>query len=327
MIETIRVNNIENNNEWSEFLRNQYNLFFDHRFNSYNDVFKKNIKWHHLMFRIKGTNRVVAIMTGCEKIKEDGSKTFVSCDGVSYGGFLWKLKSDLITYFDVLKSFKVYMAENEFRECVIRNPPFRYNNIPNEETDYALIKEGFKVSNISLTNIIDINEFDFKKISGPKKRSIKKSSSVLEFDILNDVSDENKLKEFYDILQKNRELKNVKPTHSLKELFYLKNKLSDELIFFTAKIDSEIAAVCVLFRINCDMILNFYLAGDEKFKMNRVSEYLLYKSIEWSKENGCKFYDIGTSDMDGKLLEGLYAFKKKFLAHGFLRKTYELKIK
>ncbi len=51
-----------------------------------------------------------------------------------------------------------------------------------------------------------------------------------------------------------------------------------------------------------------------------------YKSIEWSKDNGYKYYDIGTSDTDGKLIEGLFAFKKKFLAHGFLRKTYELNL-
>lgn len=326
MIETVKIDNIDKDLDWNEFLRNQYNLFFDYRFNSYNDIFKKNIKWHHLMFRVKRSGKIVAVMTGCEKLI-DGEKIFTSCDGVSYGGFLWKLKSDLITYFDVIKSFKEYLELNKFNGCIIRNPPFRYNNIPNEETDYALLKEGFYVTSISLTNIIDVKEFNFNKISGPKKRSIKKSSSLIKVEIFDEIPDRNNLKEFYDILLRNRELKNVKPTHSLEELIYLKSKLPEELVFFTAKINSVIAAVCVLFRINSDMILNFYLAGDEKFKMNRVSEYLLYKSIEWSKENDCKFYDIGTSDMNGKLLEGLYAFKKKFLAHGFLRKTYELKIK
>ncbi|MBS1517193.1 MAG: GNAT family N-acetyltransferase [Bacteroidetes bacterium] len=326
MIETIKVKNIENDVEWIEFLRNQYNLFFDHRFNSYNDVFKKKIKWHHLMFRPAGTKKIVAVMTGCERIV-DGKKTFVSCDGVSYGGFLWKLKSDIITYFEVIKSFKTYLLESGFDQCVIRNPPFRYNNVPNEETDYALIKEGFSVSSISLTNIIDLKEFNFKKISGPKKRSIRKSSSLIEVSILEEELTKKNFTEFYDVLLRNRELKNVKPTHSFEEMIFLKNKLKDEIVLFTARIDNELAAVCVLFRINSDMILNFYLAGDEKFKMNRVSEFLLYKSIEWSKDNGCKYYDIGTSDMNGKLLEGLYAFKKKFMAHGFLRKTYELKIK
>jgi len=326
MTEIIRVKNIEKDIEWNEFLRNQYNLFFDQRFISYNDVFKKKIKWHHLMFRPEGTNKILAVMTGCER-DAAGKKYFVSCDGLSYGGFLWKRKTDLITYFEVIESFKIYLAENKFNSCIIRNPPFRYNNIPNEETDYALMKEGFDVTGISLTNIIDVRDFNFKKISGPKKRSIKKSSSVINVELFEEEPDKKNFREFYDVLLRNRELKNVKPTHSFEELIYLKNKLENEIILFTAKIETELAAVCVLFKINSDMILNFYLAGDEKFKMNRVSEFLLYKSIEWSKENGYNYYDIGTSDMNGKLLEGLYAFKKKFLAHGFLRKTYEYKIK
>ncbi len=53
----------------------------------------------------------------------------------------------------------------------------------------------------------------------------------------------------------------------------------------------------------------------------------MLKTIEWSKENGYRYYDIGTSDTNEGLISGLFAFKKKFLANGFLRKTYELKLK
>lgn len=136
--------------------------------------------------------------------------------------------------------------------------------------------------------------------------------------------DENIFREFYKILLENRELKNVNPTHSMEELIYLKNQLNNEIILFTAEIGGELAAVCILFCINNDMILNFYLAGDDKYKADAVSEYILYKSIQWSKDNGYKYYDIGTSDINGKLIDGLFAFKKKFLANGYLRKTFEL---
>ncbi|MBK8551812.1 MAG: hypothetical protein IPL53_12405 [Ignavibacteria bacterium] len=60
MIEVIKVEDIENEIEWKEFLRNQYNLFYDYRFNSYNDVFIKNINWHHLKFRMQNRKS-----TGC----------------------------------------------------------------------------------------------------------------------------------------------------------------------------------------------------------------------------------------------------------------------
>lgn len=323
MIEVIRSTDIENDIEWKEFLRNQYNLFFDHRFNSYNNVFGKNIKWHHLKFRDADSRKILALIIGCEK-NINGSSTYLSCDGVSFGGFLWKKKLDLLNYLEIINSFKKYLTKINLLSCVIKNPPFLYNKMPNEETEYSLIRSGFKVTNLSISNIIDLNEFEFKKISETKKRSIKKSSDNIEVRIIEGMIDENIFREFYKILLENRELKNVNPTHSMEELIYLKNQLNNEIILFTAEIGGELAAVCILFCINNDMILNFYLAGDDKYKADAVSEYILYKSIQWSKDNGYKYYDIGTSDINGKLIDGLFAFKKKFLANGYLRKTFEL---
>ena len=325
MINVIRVTDIEKDLEWKEFLRNQYNLFFDFSFNSYNDVFNKEIKWHHLKFRESESKKILAVMIGCEKYL-DGTNTFVSCDGVSNGGFLWKKNTDLLNYFEIIKSFKTYLRINNFSNCLLKNPPFLYNFDRNEETEYALLKSGFSVNSISITNIIDLSEFEFKKISGPKKRSIKKSDKNINVEIVNDKLNESSFKEYYSILFENRKLKNVTSIHSCDELFYLIKKLNKDIVFFIAYSDSSPAAVCVLFRINKEIILNFYLAGDEKYKMKRVSEILLYKSIEWSKENGFKYYDIGTSDSNGVLIEGLFGFKKKFLADGFLRKTFELNL-
>ncbi len=324
MIEVINSEDIENEIEWKEFLRNQYNLFFDHLFISYNDVFGKKIKWHHLKFRDKETKKVLAVMIGCEKF--NGEKVYYSCEGVSFGGFLWKKKIDLLSYLSIVSSFKIYLRQNGFQKCVIKNPPFLYNKTPNEETEYSLIKSGFEVTNISISNIIDLEEFEFKKISETKKRSIKKSSNDIDIRIIEGKLDENNFRDYYNILLENRELKNVSPTHSFEELMYLKNKLGKDIILFAAILGTELAAICVLFSINKDMILNFYLAGDDKFKPDAVSEYILFKSIEWSKQNGYRYYDIGTSDTEGKLIEGLFAFKKKFLANGYLRKTFELKL-
>ncbi|MEP7146224.1 MAG: GNAT family N-acetyltransferase [bacterium] len=325
MIEVLKVNDIENEIEWKEFLRNQQNLFFDHKFNSYNNVFKKNIKWHHLKIKDSKLNKVLAVMIGCER-EINAKLSYVSCDGVSFGGFLWKKKIDLLTYMEIVKEFKDYLIKNNFKYCILRNPPFLYNKSPNEETEYALLKSGFAVTNISISNIIDLEEFEFKKISETKKRSIKKSSKDISVKIIEEKLDSDNFREYYNILLENRELKNVSPTHTFEELIYLKNHLMDEIILFAAIIDSKLVAICILFCINKDMILNFYLACDDKYKTEGVSEYILYKSIEWSKDKGYKYYDIGTSDTDGKLIAGLFAFKKKFLANGFLRKTYELNI-
>jgi hypothetical protein len=99
---------IDSDLEWKEFLRNQYNLFYDFKFNSYNDVFNKNIKWHHLKFKDTESNKVLAIMIGCEKIV-NGKLTYVSCDGVSFeDSFGRKNKSNKL--FEITESHKLFKS-------------------------------------------------------------------------------------------------------------------------------------------------------------------------------------------------------------------------
>src|SRR5690606_36543308 len=96
MFECIKVN-INEDKEWVAFMKTNYNLFADPKFLAYNDVFKKKIKWHHLKFRDDKTKKIVAILTGCERTDVNG-KAFISCNGASFGGFIWNDKLDLIDY-------------------------------------------------------------------------------------------------------------------------------------------------------------------------------------------------------------------------------------
>lgn len=321
-MEIIRAN-ISNNSEWQDFLNSDYNMFYDNRFLSYNDAFGKNIIWHHLIFKEK--NKTLAIINGCEEITENG-KTYISCDGVSFGGFIWHDRVRISDYVNILREFKVYLMSKDFSCCIIRNPPYLYLQNPNEEYEYALILVGFNVLKNSITNIIELNSFEFDKLTNPKKRAIQQSSQKIEINIINDNITNDTLFDFYNLLLKNRELKNVKPTHSLEELVYLKNNLSEKIILFEARIDSVLAGICTLFLVKNDVVLNFYLAADEEHKKDRVSDFILFKSIEWSKNNNFRLYDIGTSNVGDTLLYGLFEFKKKFMADGFLRKSYILKL-
>lgn len=309
--------------EWNDFLKLNYNLFYDRRFLDYNVAFNKDIKWHHLMFKDK--NKIHAIINGNERTDKDG-KIYVSCDGVSFGGFIFSDKVKISEMIDILKEFKNYLKENGFVKCILRNAPSLYQSLVNEEYEYAMLLEGFQVNKYAITNIIDLNLFEFEKLKNPKKRSIQKSARNIIVELIEHNVTERSLKEFYDILYNNRELKNVTPTHSLQELAFLKNNLPERIILFSAKIDRKIVGVCTLFLVKNDVVLNFYLAADEEHKKDRVSDYLLYNSIEWSKKNKYRLYDIGTSSVGNVLLQGLFDFKKKFMADGFLRKSYSINL-
>jgi len=316
---------IKTDREWKDFISENYNLFFDPEFLEYNDEFKKSIVWHHIKFRYKEKNKIAALMTGCE-VMNKGKKTFVSSNGVSFGGLLYGEKIGINDFTKIATSFKNYLIENEFSECILKNYPVLYNNSFNEEYEYAFLKSGFMISNYSITNIIKLSEFDFSKLANPLKRSIRNSSKQVSVNIIDFEKDKNYSDRYYQVLFDNRLTKKTTPTHSRDELFYLKKKLPHRIILFTAETDNDISGVCVLFVIKPDVILNFYLATDSKYKKYRVSDYLLYKTIQWAKEARFRLYDIGTSDSSGELIEGLFSFKKKFKADGYLRKTYSIKL-
>ena len=273
----------------------------------------------------KDKNKILAIINGNERT-DDGDKIYVSCDGVSFGGFIFSDRVRISDMLNILKEFKTYLQENGFNKCIIRNPPSLYQSNVNEEYEYAMLLEGFQVNKYAITNIIDLNLFEFEKLKNSKKRSIQKSSRNIQVNLIDSNVTERSLKEFYDILYNNRELKNVTPTHSLQELVFLKNNLPERIILFSAKIDRKVVGVCTLFLVKNDVVLNFYLAADEEHKKDRVSDYLLYSSIEWSKKNKYRLYDIGTSSVGNVLLQGLFDFKKKFMADGFLRKSYSINL-
>lgn len=315
---------ISSNREWAEFLNSDYNMFYDFRFISYNNVFGKNINWHHLTFKDK--NKTIAILNGCEK-NLGGKKIYISCDGVSFGGFQWREKLNVVDYISTVKAFKEYLFNTDFNSCIIRNQPLLYQKHFNEENEYSLINQGFKISNHSITNIINLKEFEFEKLTNPKKRAIQKSEKNIVIELHEKNINTVFLKPYYDVLFRNRKLKNVTPTHTLEELVYLKNNLPERIFLFSAQVNGIIAGVCILFLVKNDVVLNFYLATDENYKKERVADFLLYKSIEWAKNRSYHFYDIGTSNVGTDLLEGLFEFKKKFMASGFLRKTFELNIK
>lgn len=321
-LEVVKVD-VSTDIEWKEFVRNQYNIFYDDKFLSYHGAFDKKINWHHLKIKIKGTNRVYAIITGAED--SDGS-VFVSCTGVSFGGFLWKHKINLVEYFQLIKVFKEYLRTNGFKICRLTVPPFMYLTSRNEENDYALLKSGFVLKNVSITNVVDLDDFSHNKISYTVyKQVVKQQSEDFSYEMVEDV-EKDKLHNLYDLLKRDRELKGAVPTHTREELLYLKKNMPDNIKIFQTSLNGELAGICVLFVINKNIILNFYLAAAEKYKDSTVMKNLLLHTIEWSAENEFLYYDIGTSDVNGKLLEGLFKFKKRFSAHGFLRKNFELNL-
>lgn len=141
MFECTKVN-INEDPDWTRFLKTNYNLFFDPKFLVYNDLFSKRIKWHHLKFREEKTKKIAALLTGCERTDVNG-KTFISCNGASFGGFTWSDKLDLIDYNEIIRTFRKYIKAQGFNRIILRNQPFIYQKIPTKNMNTLCSMKDF----------------------------------------------------------------------------------------------------------------------------------------------------------------------------------------
>lgn len=90
---------------------------------------------------------------------------------------------------------------------------------------------------------------------------------------------------------------------------------------FLAEVDDEIAAGCFL-HCGDNTVVQWISATNMKFSKSGANDYLRWKMIEWAKEQGFLYYDMGGAlpvhyDANGNLIdegkgEGPSAFKKKF---------------
>jgi hypothetical protein len=312
------------NKNWNQLLKLKPHLFYDNRFLSYHDVFEKKIKWHHLIFMDDAKIKTIAILNGVE-LSENNKKVHISCEGVSFGGFHFARAQKISEYMELLESYIEYLKANNFKKCIMKLPPAIYYENPSEEYEYAHLHTGFKLAKYSITNIVDLEYFNFDKLPNPLKRSIHKSNVSGEIKIFENPDDE-QIKKIYDILFLDRSNKNVNVTHTFEELKYLNNNISEKMVFFGAYFEKKLIGICLLFIVKPDIILNFYMAANPLYIKSRISDLILYRTIEWSKINKFRIYDIGTSNIDNNFLTGLFNFKKKFLADGYLRKTYLLEL-
>ena len=65
---------------------------------------------------------------------------------------------------EIIRIFKDYLSRNNFNKCIIRNPPYLYQSHANEEYEYILLTEGFSIDKFAITNIIDLDYFEFDRL-------------------------------------------------------------------------------------------------------------------------------------------------------------------
>lgn len=133
------------------------------------------------------------------------------------------------------------------------------------------------------------------------------------------------LKDFYWILDTNRERLGVTPTHTEEEIEKLGYLAPNQLDLSMAYVEDTPIAGMLNFICNEKVLLEFYIAHRNDFQHYRPVPLLVHESVLIAKGRGFTWLDFGISTEPGnKITWGLAAFKENFRVQGFFRNTLYL---
>lgn len=308
--------------EWDKFVRDSNNgtIFHTQRFLSYHPA--SRFTFHHLMFYDDG--HLIAVLPASVA---DSGTTLESPIGASYGGLVLPSlkyhKNEAIV--DALLD---YAAKENFKKILLTPAPFIYQKRLVQDIDYALAFKGFDFDRHYISHAIlhEQNENFLADFTATARRYIHQCERHPDLKV-ELAEDDKSLEEFYPILVENKSRHGVKPTHSLEELFRLKELFPEAIKLFLVRLKDKAIGGSLMFVCNSRVSLCFYnMLYYEHEKLHPI-HYVMNSVVKWSVGLGCRYVDIGVSQdaSTGNAMTPAYSlieFKEKFNAQGILRSTF-----
>ncbi|GJQ62190.1 MAG: hypothetical protein SCALA702_12430 [Melioribacteraceae bacterium] len=307
---------------WDNFVLESNNgtMFHMQKFFDYHKPGR--FSFNHLMIVEKG--KLIGVLPGA--IVDD--MVYESPIGASYGSIVLKdLKfADTLEVVDTLIE---YGKKEGFKEFLLTSAPNIYEKVQNQNLDFALLWRGFNYDLHYISSAIKLDpDTDFiSRCSQTIRRNIRKSLKNENIRVeINDRYDE-----FYPILLDNKSRHNVKPTHSLEDLYKLAELLPDNLKLFMVYLNDKPIAGSSMFLGNDQVAICFYNMLLYDYAEYKPIQRVMYEVVKYSTEQGYKYVDIGVSQdtsADNPMTPSmsLIEFKEKFDAKTTMRNTFRLKL-
>lgn len=307
--------------KWDEFVEGSNNgtMFHLQKFFDYHEPNK--FKFNHLIFLEK--DKIAAVLPGALI----GDK-FESPIGASYGSIV---TGDIkfIEAMEIVSTLLEYGKNNGINEFELTAPPVVYENLPNQNLDFALLWQGFKydLHYISSAIKLDKDQEIIPRFQSTVRRNIRKTFRNPDISVeINERYDQ-----FYPILLDNKSRHNIKPTHSYEDLIKLKELLPDKLKLFMVYYKDIPIGGSLMFFVNRTCALCFYNMLLYDYDEYKPIQRVMYEVVKYSTDNGYSYVDIGVSQdtsADNPMTPSmdLINFKEKFDAKTVMRNTLHIKL-
>ncbi|ARD67577.1 GNAT family N-acetyltransferase [Eubacterium limosum] len=312
--------------EWDDFVLNDSvngTFLQTRRFLNYHP--KNRFEDNSLIIKDKkGT--IAAVCPACN-IKENGYKVFYSHKGSTFGGIIIRRKYYISNkVLEMIDLIDQYLGDKNYEEITLKITPSLFSKESPELLEYCLENRNYN-EYAELSTYIDYYSYKEKITSNftqGKRTNVNNGiKEGLSFQRLND---DDKIRNFYEILCQNLHKYKTNPVHSIEELLEFKNSsLKDICQFYGVFKENEMIAGGMVFYFEQTNVAHTqYLAAKEEYATLSPSTFLYYGIIKEMKEkNICKLsWGISTEDKGKILNEGLIKSKEAYGSKYSLNRTF-----
>ncbi|WP_010522309.1 GNAT family N-acetyltransferase [Aquimarina agarivorans] len=267
-------------NIWNSFISKAKNsTFLFHR--DFMDYHSDRFYDHSLMVYSK--NNLVAVLPANEK-----NRVLYSHQGLTYGGLLLLKSMGVIKIEAIFLAIVHYLKNKKFKAFELKSLPLFYHKIPSFELEPLLHKLGAQLTRREQNLAIDYSTS--VKIHKTKLKHYKKNLN-LGFKIQETTS----FHLFWGQILEPRlaEKHKTKPVHSIHEITLLKKKFPENIVQYNIYLYDEILAGITIFKTN-NVVKSQYGATSKNGEKYRALDFLFIHLIEKFKEEGYRYFDMGT---------------------------------
>jgi hypothetical protein len=254
----------------------------------------------------------------------DSKPRFIICIGVRDSGILCpfsapfgmllpiKKHTSLSQFNDAVKSFDLYISENQIKNVIITLPPMFYRESDISMIINSLIMHEFHIKYIDLNYQIDlrnvvINDYINHIESNARKNLNISIQTGLKF---MKCSTEEEKTTAYHVIRRNRESKGYPLRMTEDQVLQTARAVKND--FFIVLNNQEAIAAAIVFYVNQEIVQVIYWGDIPGHSQVKPINFLSFQLIVYYKQQDLHYLDIGPSTENGIPNYGLCDFKHSF---------------
>lgn len=272
-------------------------------------------------------NKIAAVCPACTVVEEGEKRVFYSHKGSTFGGLLVDKKYYSAKYMiELIKDLEQYLKNDGYEKVYLRITNDILSQIPTDLMQYSFQYNQFlEFKELGAYIDFDVYKEDIlANIKQGKRTNI--HNALKEGLVTREITSEEEIAQFYNILCESLQKYSITPVHTLKELIDFKyDRLKNECGFFGVFYQGNMIAGAMMFYFNRVFCAHAqYLAAKRILNNLSPATYLYYAMICEMKRKGFHKISWGiATENEGKYLnEGLIESKESYGSIDLVNRTY-----